>query len=108
MLGCEGVTYRGLVDCRASSTSCSGDKLGFANGEDPDEDSLRLNCEGELERKRGEVEGLVARRPGVVVAAGTEAGEELDAEFGANDEKAKLSLLADPSALVEEGVVPPG
>lgn len=83
--------------------------MGFANGEDPDEDCLRLNCEGELERKRGEVDGLEARRPGVTTAAGPEVEEELEAEeLGAKDENAKLSLPVELSALVEEGAVPPG
>jgi len=66
-----------------------------------------LNC-GELERRRGEVEGLVARRAGVVVIGAEVVGELEAALLGANDAKAKLSLPADPSAFVEGGAVAPG
>lgn len=62
-----------------------------------------MNC-GELERRRGEVDGLEARRLGEVVTAGEDAEEGVEAEeFGAKDENAKLSLPGD-SAFVE--VVP--
>lgn len=69
-----------------------------------------MNC-GELERRRGEVDGLEARRLAEVATAGADAEEEGAAEaeeLGAKDENAKLSLPADdPSAFVE-GVVLPG
>lgn len=78
--------------------------MGLENGVEPDEDSLLLNC-GELERRRGEVDGLEARRLGVVVTAGADTDDELEVgELGANDENAKLSLPAAPSPFVE-GVI---
>lgn len=66
-----------------------------------------MNC-GELERRRGEVDGLEARRLGEVATAGADAEGDGEAEeFGAKDENAKLSLPADdPSALVEEDILP--
>jgi hypothetical protein len=61
-----------------------------------------VNC-GELERRRGEVDGLEARRLGEVAAAVEDAEEEAEADgFGAKDENAKLSLpVDDPSTFVE-------
>jgi hypothetical protein len=61
-----------------------------------------VNC-GELERRRGEVDGLEARRLGEVAADGEDAEEEAEADgFGAKDENAKLSLpVDDPSTFVE-------